>query len=83
MKTYRRHRCRRQHKTAETFLKCAIRNLEWVAGDGNFALIAWCSVPTITLHPTLSEADEALLNLNKIVCGHACTGRHEVVYIDV
>ena len=39
MKTYRRHGCDRRHRTAATFMRCAIPNAEWIDGEGEWALI--------------------------------------------
>lgn len=57
----------------------AIPHVEWIDGHGEWALIAWCDVPTVTLWPSEAEATQALERLH--YCGHACrrSGRnHEV-----
>ena len=82
IKTYRRHRCESQHRTYRTFLKCAIRRLEWVMGDGQFAVIAWCGVPTVTLHKRLEDARDAWETVNATGCGGRCSRRHEIVRLD-
>lgn len=83
MKTYKNHRCSRQHREAGTFLKCALPTLAWVQGAGVYAVIAWCKVPTVTLWPTPTLAGSALRELNAIRCGGRCTNRHEVIRVDV
>lgn len=81
MKIYRNHRCESQHRTAVTFLKCAIRRLEWVHGTGDLALIAWCKVPTITLYEATDHALAAKEMIDATGCGGRCHGDHEIVYI--
>jgi len=79
MKTYRRHGCDRRHRTAATFMRCAIPNAEWIDGEGEWALIAWCRVPTVTLWPDQTSAQDALDRLGP--CGGFCHRRHEVVHV--
>lgn len=79
IKTYRRHGCTSKHRTYNKFCCCAFKRAAWVSGEGPFALIAWCSIPTISLWPTREHAEAALADLG--FCGGRCTGRHEVVMI--
>lgn len=81
MKTYRRHHCSRAHRTAETFLRCAIRGTAWIEGDGEFALVAWCRQPTITLFGDPAGAETQLRTLNATGCGGRCIARHEVIAV--
>ena len=83
MKTYRRHNCTAQHRTARTFMKCAVRNAVWVMGSGEFALIAWCGLPSISLWASAVEAEEERELLDGTGCGGRCTRRHEVVRVDL
>ena len=83
MKTYTQHQCERRHKSVQTFLCCAYPSAAWVVGDGSYAVIAWCRTPTITLWPKLDLAHAALTELNALACGGRCTGRHEIVHIDI
>ena len=83
MKTYRNHRCSKQHRTPATFLRCALPTLAWCQGVGDYAVVAWCRVPTVTLWPTPTLADSALRELDALRCGGRCTGRHEVIKIDI
>lgn len=83
MKTYRNHRCSKQHRTPTTFIKCALPTLSWVAGVGDYAVVAWCRVPTVTLWPTPTLAESSLRELNALRCGGRCTGRHEVIQISI
>ena len=83
MKTYRNHRCGRKHKSEATFLRCAFPTLSWVCGDGNYAVVAWCRTPTITLWPKPDLAQAALTELDALAGGGRCTGRHELVQIEI
>lgn len=81
MKIYRNHRCFSQHRTTRTFIKCAIRRLEWVHGTGNLALIAWCRVPTVTLYSDVTDAESAKRMIDGGGCGGGCNRRHEIVRV--
>ncbi len=83
MKTYSRHNCKSAHRTAQTFLRCAVPRAAWVAGHGKFALIAWCGVPTITLHQAIEPALQQRAVVDSLGCGGRCRKRHEVVHVDV
>jgi hypothetical protein len=81
-KVYRRHNCSARHRTARTMAKCVWRRagwINWVDEDCQFALVAYCSVTTVTLWPTYEEAARQMEFLNQWRCGHACHGAHEVV----
>lgn len=81
MKTYRRHRCDAKHRTTRTFMWCAIPNACWIVGDGPYALIAWCRVPSVTLWRTLAEAEASKTDIDRHSCGGMCNGRHEIVQV--
>ena len=81
MKIYRRHNCEAQHRTPRALMKCAVPRAAWVAGSGEFALIAWCGEPTITLWGRAAEAEEQREMLAGTGCGGRCTRRHEVVRV--
>lgn len=83
MKVYRNHRCTSRHRSARTFIRCAIRHLEWVHGSGEIALIAWCSHPTVTLHNTLPDAEAAKQIIDGGGCGGRCHRHHDIVRIEV
>lgn len=82
MKTYRQHHCEKQHQSERTFLRCAIRNAAWIEGNGEYAVIAWCDRPTITLWRTPTPAQAALQELNALRCGGQCRERHELIRIE-
>lgn len=79
MKRYQRHRCTSNHRTFNIFARCAVPRAAWVAGEGAYACIAWCRVPTITLFSDPEEAQKARELIDATACGGACTRRHEVV----
>ena len=80
-KLYRRHYCRRQHRSYLTAARCIWPRAEWVCGDGQYASLAWCSVLTIALYDTLADAEAAQRFIGKYGCGGRCGGPpwHEIV----
>jgi hypothetical protein len=80
---YRQHNCQRRHRTVNTFMKCAIPRAAWVLGDGPYACIAWCRVPTVTLFDTLDDAVKARAWIDATACGGRCQRRHQVVRVEV
>jgi hypothetical protein len=81
MKVYRRHNCTRSHRSARTFMKCAIPKAAWIVGRGDYASIAWCDVPTVELYATQEDAERAKATIDRTGCGGRCQRRHEVVQI--
>ena len=81
MKTYRNHRCERNHRSNQTFLNCAFPKAAWITGQGDYALIAWCRVTTITLWTTLEDAEKQKAWIDELACGGRCTRRHEIIRI--
>lgn len=81
MKTYRRHRCERNHRTRKTLTKCMFPRAVWILGNGPIALIAWCRRPSITLWKDHAEALGSKSFIDRTGCGGGCTGRHEIVRI--
>ncbi len=51
----------------------------WIHGDGQYALLAWCRVLTVTLWPTKDEAEENKKFIDEMACGGGCTRNHEIV----
>jgi hypothetical protein len=49
----------------------------WVSGDGPYALVAWCRVPTVTLWTTRDKAKRVLADLD--ACGQRCHQHHEIL----
>ncbi|KHL18533.1 hypothetical protein CLV56_4012 [Mumia flava] len=83
MKTYRNHRCSRKHRTTKTFMQCAYPRAEWVVGEGKYAVLAWCSVLTVTLWSNREAAFAALAEIDNLACGGRCTRRHDIVRIEL
>jgi len=79
MKTYKNHKCSRQHRNSRTFIACAIPRHFWIRGKGNIALIAWCDQPSISLWTDLSGAEASKQFIDATGCGRRCTGRHEII----
>jgi hypothetical protein len=57
------------------------KEAEWIQGNGQFALLAWCRVLTVTLCPTLEEAEKQKQFIDKYACGGLCSGHHEIIAI--
>jgi hypothetical protein len=78
MTTHRRHNCTRNHRTYKAAAKCIWRKAEWITGEGPYAVLAYCSVLTITLHATIESADEALYVIGDTGCGGKCRRDHTI-----
>ena len=74
--------CGKQHRTYRTLAKCIWPRAAWIAGRGPFALLAHCSVLTVTLHETLESALAAKNVIDRTACGHACHRAHKIVRLD-
>lgn len=55
------------------------KQAEWITGDGQFALLAWCRVLTVSLWPTMAEAGEQKKFIDEGGCGGLCSRKHEIV----
>lgn len=55
----------------------------WIQGDGQFALLAWCRVLTVTLWVTRAEAEEQKKFIDEYACGGLCKGDHEIIDMSV
>jgi len=55
----------------------------WIEGDGQFALLAWCRVLTVTLWPTRAEALKQKKVIDETACGGGCTGNHEIIDLSI
>lgn len=82
MKTYRRHHCTARHRTFRTLTRCMIPAAAWVMGEGPVALIAWCKMPTVSLHADVEAAQESKAFIDVTGCGGSCQRRHEIVWIE-
>lgn len=95
MKTYRKHKCEKNHRTYRTFAECA-----WgqkgipvdAIGDGPFASVSTCArdyslpsyrrITTVYLFATAEEAARAKALIDATACGGNCRKQHEVVRIE-
>lgn len=59
------------------------KKAEWIQGDGQFALLAWCRVLTVTLWPTIAEAEENKKFIDEMGCGGGCTRNHEIIDLSI
>lgn len=84
LKVYRNHYCERQHRSYRALAGCIWKRSRpaWITGEGPFALLAWCRVLTITLHPTEAAARQAKARIDATGCGGFCSNRHEIVRIE-
>ena len=83
MKVYRLHYCTRHHRTWRALAGCMFPRAAWIAGDGPFAVLAWCGVTSVTLHPDADTATAALAAVTAAGCGGRCTRHHELVRLDL
>ena len=59
------------------------RKAGWIEGEGQYALLAWCRVLTVTLCQTRGEAEEKKEYIDEIGCGGFCYKKHEIVDLTV
>jgi hypothetical protein len=79
---YRRHNCARAHRGYRTFAKCVWPRAVWIAGNGAFAVVAYCRAITITLHQDLDAARDALQTIDATGCGGRCSRHHKLVQLE-
>ena len=58
------------------------KKAEWIVGNGQFALLAWCRVLTITLWSTREEAEKQKRIIDEFACGGFCNRQHEIVDLE-
>lgn len=68
MRTYRNHNCSTTHADLRSFVRCAVPGVEWVTGQGSFAVIAWCKPVTVTLYETEPDALAGVYELGDRGC---------------
>ena len=85
MRDWQNCRCTRAtHASSRAFVKCKLGpRLAWCVGAGDYALIAWCGSPTITLWPEPTQARDAEHLLHLKGCRTDCRRAHEVVHINL
>lgn len=77
MRRLSEHHCDHLHRTERAFVRCAFRPRIRVAGEGPFAVLATCDLPSVVLHETFEQAVVTMGNLNRNGCGPRCRDRHE------
>ncbi len=76
--------CSREHQTFRAAARCVyggvvVRNTE----DGPFVLLSECpGMLTLTVWPTLAQADAEKRLLDSLGCGGRCGGRHHITWVD-
>lgn len=74
--------CGRNHRSLRTLIRCQVPSIEWISGTGNIALIAWCRVPTVTLHQSMESALKSKRLIDHTACGGLCHRSHQIVRYD-
>lgn len=74
-----RRRCGTRHRTYRAVARCRWPRAEWVHGEGRYAVVAYCRVVTVTLHPTPAAAARAKHLIDASACGGRCHRDHELV----
>lgn len=75
-------RCRRRHRTTQTFARCIWPNAEEVRGEGTYACVAFCDVTTITLWAEAQGANAAKDQIDRTGCGHDCHRDHHIIDLE-
>jgi hypothetical protein len=75
------HRCRKSHRTNRRLASCVRREAAWIIGTGPFALVARCGGVTVTLWKSMEAATESREFIDRLGCGHACHGDHEIIQL--
>ena len=73
-------RCGRRHRSYRTLAPCRWPRAGRIDGDGPWAVVS-CSGYTVTLWPTLDDAEACVAMLDQTHCGHRCYrgARHRVI----
>ena len=62
--------------------KKLFKEAEWIEGDGRFALVSRCRGVTVSLWESLEAATNKKSFIDKIACGGACVGDHEIIVLN-
>lgn len=79
VKRYRRHNCTARHRTHATMANCVWKRAAWIHGRGQFAVVAYCRVTTVTLHDNIESATDAKRLIDGGACGGLCSRNHEII----
>lgn len=78
---YQRHNCTANHRTWKALKSCLWPRAAWVAGAGQWAVVAYCRVTTVTLWEDEGEARAAMGTIDAAACGGMCNGRHQLIWL--
>ncbi|MDA1278606.1 MAG: hypothetical protein O3B95_00980 [Chloroflexi bacterium] len=56
---------------------------EWLAGEGQYAVLEHCRVLTVHLYTTQIEAAQSKQLVDEAGCGLNCVGTHEMIDLDM
>lgn len=81
---YRQHGCSARHRTYKTLAKCMWPRAEWIYGEGEYALISYCGVTTVTLWPDYQDAVDRKRMIDSTACGGRCSfgPQHKIVRLE-
>lgn len=94
-KVYRRHNCKRDHRTYTAFARCAFSGADWVIpfdpGDYlPYALVTYCRKPhrrgdqrKVSLWSSRENAEKAREGIDRFGCGGGCYCAHEVIRLEI
>lgn len=77
------HNCTKQHRNYQTMAMCMFPRNAWIIGEGPYMSIAFCGSITIMLFTDPAEALKAKTEIDDTQCGGRCSGRHEVIQIEL
>lgn len=96
-KKYRRHNCKRKHRTYLTLARCVWKNAIWVrpfeGGDNSaeyrFALVTNCRKPymrgdqrTVSLWLSAEMVKRQKTFIDRFGCGGGCSRVHEIIELE-
>jgi len=58
-------------------------NAAWISGEGQFALLAYCDVLTVSLWETIKDAEKNKKFIDEFGCGGMCNRIHEILTINI
>lgn len=75
------HRCRThtKHRATRARALCEWPRAHWIAGEGEWALLAHCRVLTVSLHESREGAESDRAYIDQHGCGAVCYRSHDVV----
>lgn len=83
VRQYRWHHCGQRHLSGRKFAACAFSGDFAKRGTGQWAVVTFCSRPTIALFRSKAAAAEELSRLDVDQCGQGCLLHHELAFLDL